>query len=133
LVDLHPAPPAKGARVHPLLPVQLTEDLARLIGLYVGNGNINRWAVHVAVCADDPDVVDWLVAFWACLGVQARLSTGRNCTVVTAHCKEVVGWLEANDCHKKGQDPGSPSVHVPKGILRPSSHPGGLPLRLLRG
>ncbi|MEA3204290.1 MAG: hypothetical protein QOI63_1970, partial [Thermoplasmata archaeon] len=119
LVELEiPPQRAKPTRVHPRFPLVLDEEMARLAGLYVGNGHLDRNGIYIAVCDDDPDMVAWLANFWLKLGVNARFKSIRHCVVVAAHCTEAVDRLVANDIHKQGADPGSASAHVPEGIMR---------------
>lgn len=117
-VEARPAPVLERSRIHPRFPSVLDEDLARLAGLYVGNGSLPRRSVSIAVCADDPDVASWLRNYWRQLGMRPSFSSARHCITVRACAVEAVAWFVANDLHKQGATPGSASAHIPEGILR---------------
>ncbi len=111
------------------LPETMTQELAELIGFYIGDGYLkDRRGLGIAVDARDPDVVEKLQGLICQIfNLDARVEdTERNCLLVWAGSYFIPRWMRANGLAKAN----ALDAHIPEPVLA-----GGAPMvsAFLRG
>jgi hypothetical protein len=85
--------------VHPLLPAEMTEDLAEFLGILAGDGHMNKRKFGISVCADKDLDTDYLTSHYPALmqklfGIRIRHTIQNNLLRAWVHSKKLVSYLE---------------------------------------
>ncbi|HDN26846.1 MAG TPA: ribonucleoside-diphosphate reductase subunit alpha [Thioploca sp.] len=114
------------------LPTELTEEVAYLLGLYMGDGYLKyserghytkKDGIGIAICDDDAAIVEFVQQVFNKMGITVLADTSKKnsgCTVYFAYSTALVDWFESNDFTKsKGNfGDGSASAFIPQAVLQ---------------
>lgn len=104
------------------LPEKMTEELAELIGLYMGDGYLKRrLGLRIVVANTDPDVLDRVMYLSKSIfGVQATVEDSVGCKIVSIHGYSIYRYFVGNGFAKEkgNHGEGAASAFIPSAILK---------------
>jgi ribonucleoside-diphosphate reductase alpha chain len=118
------------------VPRTMSEELAELVGYFMGDGSLHAKGIRLCVTDGDGDVVERLVQLTRALfGLEAHLLPCENYTEVALHSMALTSWWEAcgfaKICPFEGHSGKGWTAHIPDAVLH--SNDRGVYEAFLRG